>query len=80
MVLPEKLWICRSCRSQFAEAWRLKRHLMLTHGFSETEAWEVTDRSVYWLRILTVEHVEDSEDGANRGVPKTDGRRRLKRR
>ncbi len=74
--LPEKIWVCAFCRAQFIEAWRLKRHLMLSHGMSETKAWALSDKSEYWLRIRRVVYLE--EDGLDReDVPvKRDNRRR----
>jgi hypothetical protein len=63
MVLPGKIWICPGCKAQFVEAWRLKRHLMLTHELSERRAWDVTDQSEYWLRIRQAEYVNPAEFG-----------------
>jgi len=68
---PEKIWICPGCKAQFVEAWRLKRHLMLTHGLSKLRAWNVTDRSEYWLRIHQAEYINPDDfgldDGSSRG-------------
>ncbi len=78
MVLPRSLWVCPWCRAQFVEAWRLKRHLMLSHDLSETKAWAVTDRSVYFLRVLPGDYIDEMDDAANRKPPKKDGRRHLR--
>lgn len=51
MSLPERIWVCRGCEAIFVERWRLKRHLMMTHDLIEEKAWDITDRSEYWLRI-----------------------------
>ena len=61
MALPERVWICPGCRAQFVEAWRLKRHLTLTHGLSQKRAWEITDQSEYWLRIRKALYVNPEE-------------------
>jgi hypothetical protein len=79
IVLPPRIWICPACQSQFVEAWRLKRHLMLTHELGETQAWNVTDRSEYWLRVRSSEQAVASEFGLDAGLPRQDGRRRNKR-
>ena len=76
MVLPDRLWICRMCRAQFDEAWKLKRHFVLTHDLDENTAWEVTDRSVYFLRVLRVEYPNSTDTEISRGTLKKDGRRR----
>ena len=62
-MLPERIWVCPGCQSQFVEAWRLKRHLMLTHGLSETRAWEVADQSEYWLRVRKAFYINPPEFG-----------------
>ena len=77
MVLPERIWTCPRCRSQFEEAWRLKRHLMSLHGLGETAAWDVADHSVYWLRVRRVAYIDGADFDAG-GTPRRDGRRRLK--
>jgi len=75
-VLPEKIWVCGFCRAQFIEAWRLKRHLMLSHEMSETRAWALTDNSEYWLRVRRAIYLE--EEGPDQEVvpAKRDNRRR----
>ncbi len=75
MALPERIWVCPDCHAQFVEGWRLKRHLMLTHGLSEKRAWDVTDRSEYHLRLRRVTYVEDL-DAETGPSAKPDGRRR----
>ncbi len=79
MVLPAKIWVCPWCRSQFVEAWRMKRHLMATHDLSEVKAWAVADRSVYFLHVVPGEYVDELDSAAGREVPKKDKRRRLRR-
>ena len=54
MTLPARLWRCPWCTSDFEERWRLKRHLMQSHGISERRAWKIADLSEYRLRV----HVE----------------------
>jgi len=79
MVLPDRLWRCAWCKAEFIKAWRMKRHLMLTHGLSETKAWEITDRSEYFLRIGRIYRIEeDGSDDVSR-PPHQDGRRRTRR-
>ena len=77
MVLPERIWVCPTCRAQFEEGWRLKRHLMGLHELAEGKAWEVTDRSIYWLRVRRVAYVDETDPDAG-DTPWRDGRRRLK--
>jgi hypothetical protein len=60
-MLAEKLWICPGCQSQFVEAWRLARHLTLTHELSRTRAWEITDQSEYVLRVAKAIYVNPTE-------------------
>jgi hypothetical protein len=82
MMLPPKLWMCPGCESQFVEAWRLKRHLMLTHGLNKTQAWRLTDQSEYWLRIRQAEYVNPAEfglDSQGRKTPAEEPNRRRQR-
>lgn len=60
-MLPARLWICPGCQAKFVERWRLKRHLVLSHDLSERRAWEITDRSEYWLRIRQAEYINPAE-------------------
>ncbi len=62
-MLPERIWICPGCQSQFIEAWRLARHITLTHGLSKTRAWEIADQSEYWLRVKKALYVNPIEFG-----------------
>jgi hypothetical protein len=59
VILPDRVWICPWCHSQFVEGWRLKRHLILSHDLSETRARALAERSEYWLRVKRVLYVEE---------------------
>ena len=60
MTLPARLWRCPFCASDFIERWRLKRHLMLSHGIKERRAWTIADNSEYWLRVR-MEYINPQE-------------------
>ncbi len=76
LVLPEKIWVCGFCRAQFIEAWRLKRHLVLSHEVSETRAWALTDRSEYWLRVRRAIYLGEERTDQEDVPVKRDNRRR----
>jgi len=79
-LLPENIWVCGFCRAQFVEAWRLKRHLMLTHDLTATRAWALADRSEYWLRIRRAVYLEDDGPDQEDVPAKRDYRRRPRKR
>ena len=77
MTLPERIWVCPNCRAQFVEAWRLKRHIMITHELSERSAWALTDRNEYWLRVRRAAYISETEPDVS-DAPQPDRRRRLR--